>query len=74
MRIFPTLFKTGRHEARRARQAADEERRIAQQERAAFEDKKKKERSRANQIKIRALRSRRSSSFYQEGEGRATIG
>lgn len=74
MRIFPTLFKTGRHAARRAKREAREEIRITQEERAALQEERLKEKKKANQLKIRSLRSRRSSAYFQQGEERATIG
>lgn len=74
MRIFPTLFKTGRHAARRARAAADEEMARARAERAELDEQKKREKMRANRIKVRALRSRRGAQYFAEGERRETIG
>ena len=72
-RIFPTLFKTGRHAARRAQAEASAEKIVAQQERATLAAKSKKEKDKANRIKIRSLRSRKSSSYFAEGEAQ-TIG
>lgn len=75
MRIFPTLFKTGRHAARRAKKLAEAEMQLAKEEREALQAEQKQIKRKANQLKIRSMRSRRSSAYFQQGEeGRATIG
>lgn len=73
MRFFPTLFKSGKSEAKRAEKAIEIEKQAAVQERMAIADERKKELMKANKIKIRALRSKRGSAYFEEG-GRETIG
>ena len=70
------LFKTGRHARRRARTAANAEAAQSQVEREDYDRKKKSERKRAQQLKIRGLRSKRSASYFSSNaEGRReTVG
>lgn len=72
MRIFPTLFKTGRHAARRAAAASEEATKMAAAERQKYEQKTAEEKRKASKIRVRALRGRRSAAFFEQGS--ETIG
>lgn len=67
------LFRTGRHARKRAAKEMKEEANLMKMQRAEEERKREQEKKRAGKIRMRALRSRRSSSFFEQG-GRETIG
>lgn len=73
MRVFPTLFKTGKSQAKRAEKAIAIERETAVKERMGIAEERRLEMIKANRIKIRALRSKRGASYFEEG-GAETIG
>lgn len=80
-KVFSPLLKpalkaiggSGKGQAKRAQRDLEVERQASAQERLAIADERKKELMKANKIKIRALRSKRGSAYFEEG-GRETIG
>lgn len=71
MSLLGNLFGSKRR--KRRRQEAEQEAAEIRMQRAEEERKSKQERVRAGKIRLNALRSRRSSSFFAEA-GRDTIG
>lgn len=67
------LFRTGRHARRRAAILQEQAAELALEEAKKTGEKAEKERERGRRIRMRALRSTRSSSFFADG-GRDTIG
>lgn len=74
--VSAVLPGTGRSAARRAEQQANEFSAQAQSQIAQLEEERKKSRAKAQKLQIRALRSRRSASYYQAAPtgGSETIG
>lgn len=73
MRLIPKIkISTGRHAARRARKESENLVNEAKTERESIQAKTELEKRKAQKIRIRGLRSRRSSSFFAEGSD--TIG
>lgn len=73
MRLLPKIkISTGRHAAKRARKEAENLAQESKAERESMQAKTEMEKRKAQKIRIRGLRSRRSSSFF--AEGRETIG
>ncbi len=62
-------FRTGRHEAKRAVNAANTYAAEAEAKTAALEEKTKKERRRAQKLSLRGMRSKRAASHFSTNDG-----